>query len=93
MQVILEEERLLRAIDEIESTLHEEFNFMGATAELTWSRLARLVGDINYEGADLRADVLQSCQILWGYIEKRFLRTCHEYLWKLARGDVEANLV
>jgi hypothetical protein len=92
MQELLEEERLLRIIDSVENTLREEHDFLIATSSATWFRLAALIGDLSYTSLDLAADVLRSSHVFRAYLEKRILRYCRQFPWRLARGDIRSNL-
>ena len=89
---LLEDARLGRIVDQLSGIVVEEQKCVGSLGSFTWRRIASVTEDENYGAADLQHDVLQSTHTQRAYMDKRFFEEARGYPWKLARGDVQANL-
>ena len=88
---VLADERLLRQHLVMQEAVQEELAFLVQVQELTWQRLALVVGG-DADAYHLRSVCLRACFVAAGYIHGKLFVPLQEWPWKLALGDVIANL-
>jgi hypothetical protein len=88
---ILIDDRLVRSGAKVEDLLADEALWIESIETFTWQRLASLLGE-RQEAWELRHRVVHSCHIAAAFIHERVLGQLKEYPWRLAVGDVRANL-
>ena len=80
-------------IDDLELIVQDRLELVLKTPRSTWRRLADLIGDPEYDADNLSSDAISVAHVLVGHIQRHVFTRARSYPWKLARGDIAANLV
>lgn len=88
---LLDDDRVARRREELEDLLLDELQWLSGLSEETWRLLAQLLpGTVPFH--DLRSWCVRSASIVEAFIKHKVLRGVAGYPWRLAEGDVAANL-
>lgn len=88
---VLADDRLARRPQELRQDLLAEIDWVESVGDLTWQRLAAVVGG----GSDwrgLRAEVVAASHVCAAYIHRKVFDVLSGWPWKLLEGDLEDNL-
>lgn len=86
---LLKDDRVAGRVSMLDDLMREEFTRLADLPTPFWARLETLCAAT---GPELRADAMRVATIAGGYIDKKLLRVARDWPWRLADGDVEANL-
>lgn len=90
---LLEDCRVGGRLRELKECLDEEILFVESLGSLVWERLARIVGGTPALLApELRSLTLMCVYTTKAFIHRRLFATAEDYPWRLAQGDILANL-
>ena len=95
LNMLLNDDRVLRQLPEIKACMDEELAFLDALPPLVWQRLETFLPDTSEKDEDyfdLRSAVVNSGLIAQGFIRKRVLNRASAALFGLTQGDIEENL-
>lgn len=87
---LLEDDRVCRRSKELKETLKEELQWLNDLSAEFWQRLGSISGS---RAVSVRSKALRVATVAAGYINKKIFAVVEEYPWRLAIGDVRANLV
>ena len=87
---LLQDDRLALRVDIVESAVKDEMDWLSRVQPFTWARLSSFLEDASPQS--LRSDVLMAGHVASAFISRKFLAPAKEYPWRLARGDVSANI-
>ena len=86
---VLEDNRVPRRVDELESGLRSEMDFVMSLSHEVYS----LVGSVcNFTGARLRSEVVAACTVSYSYIYERTILPAKNLPWSLCSGNIQQNL-
>ena len=87
---LLEDDRVGRRCQELKDILLEDLQWVASLRDSFWHLTCRLLA--NATPKLLRTWCLHSATIVHAFITHKVIRVAEEYPWRLASGDIEANL-
>ena len=87
--ILLEDSRVLLKYDELWEAISEELLWISDIGDGIWQDLAERCG-LRWEA--MRAEVIAAAHKSFHFFVRRVLWEANQYPWRLARGDVRANL-
>lgn len=86
---LLEDDRVAGRVAHFEGLLKHEFGCLANLSTTFWTRVASLS---TATASELRSDALRVATIAAGYIDHKLLRVARAWPWRIADGDIDANL-
>lgn len=87
----LVDDRLARRADELRRLMMEEVEWVEGIELFTWDRLASVVGP-QQTGVELASAAIHASHVQVAFADQKIFRVLASYPWKLAIGDIDANL-
>ena len=90
LRQIMEDNRILRIIQELKASVREELDWLYGIGLGTWEVLAGLCGSL---GERVRSDVLKAAHVSHGFMEMRIFSVAESLPYSLAEGNTDDNLM
>ena len=87
---MMRDDRLVLHRDEYQGRLKSDFEWLQDLPPVVWDAVAGLCKD--WSGGEMRSQALSSAHTTLGFVHERVWSALDQYPWKLACGDVDANL-
>ena len=87
---VLSDDRIARRLPEIEHNMLEELRYIDGLGNDFWGRLAPIVKQ--FSAADLKSEAIHCANTAIAFVKRKVIAVAAGFPWKLARGDIAANL-
>ena len=87
---LMEDDRVAPKAEHLMTCLHSEIQYLADLPPLVYENLAILCQAAS--GPELQADILEAAHSAAAYVHHKILKPAAQYPWRLAAGDIDANL-
>ena len=86
---LMEDNRLVRQIEELEAILDEEMQYLGTISDFVWSALGK-VGGLRVQ--QIKSKTFLSAHVCVTFLQNKTLHEARQYPWSIAAGNQDENL-